>query len=450
MASQTTVRRTKFFHPGRIIPFAFLAVIGLGTAVLMLPIARSDPGHAPFVIALFTATSAVCVTGLAATDTATYWSPFGQAIILVLAQVGGLGIMTGATLLGLLVSRRLGLSTRLIAQAETRSLRLGDVTTVLRLILIVTLAMEAATMAVLTVRFRYAYDHGWGEALWHGLCHAVFAFNHAGFSTYSDNLVRFAHDPLILAPIMLTVTISSLGFPVIHELADGARRPSRWSIHSKMTLLGSALLLIIGFAAVAAYEWDNAATIGALAWPDKLLNAAFHSVMTRSAGFNSVDIGKMEPATLMVSDILMLIGGGSAGTAGGIKITTFLILGFVVWAEIRGKEDTTAFRRRISPQAQRQALSVVLLAVGVVAIGVLIMLSLTSFAFEVVLFEVVSAFATTGLSTGITPHLPAPALFLLTCLMFLGRVGTITVASVLALKERGTSFRYPEERPIVG
>ncbi len=444
------MRRTKFFHPGRIVPFAFLAVIGLGTAVLMLPAARADPGHAPFIIALFTATSAVCVTGLAATDTAVYWSPFGQAVILVLAQVGGLGIMTGATLLGLLVSRRLGLSTRLIAQAETRSLRLGDVTTVLRLILIVTLAMEAATMAVLTVRFRYAYDHGWSEALWHGLCHAVFAFNHAGFSTYSDNLVRFARDPLILAPIMLTVTISSLGFPVIHELADGARRPSRWSIHSKMTLLGSALLLIIGFAAVAVYEWDNVATIGAFAWPDKLLNAAFHSVMTRSAGFNSVDIGKMEPATLMVSDILMLIGGGSAGTAGGIKITTFLILGFVVWAEIHGKEDTTAFRRRISPQAQRQALSVVLLAVGVVAIGVLIMLSLTSFAFEVVLFEVVSAFATTGLSTGITPHLPAPALFLLTCLMFLGRVGTITVASVLALKERGTTFRYPEERPIVG
>lgn len=444
------MRRTKFFHPGRIIPFAFLAVIGLGTALLMLPAARTDPGHAPFVIALFTATSAVCVTGLAATDTATYWTPLGQAVILVLAQVGGLGIMTGATLLGLLVSRRLGLSTRLIAQAETRSLRLGDVTTVLRLILIVTLAMEAATMVALTVRFRYAYDHDWGEALWHGLCHAVFAFNHAGFSTYSDNLARFARDPLILAPIMLTVTISSLGFPVIHELADGARRPSRWSIHSKMTILGSALLLIIGFAAVAAYEWDNAATIGALAWPDKLLNAAFHSVMTRSAGFNSVDIGKMEPATLMVSDILMLIGGGSAGTAGGIKITTFLILGFVVWAEIHGKEDTTAFRRRISPQAQRQALSVVLLAVGVVAIGVLIMLSLTSFAFEVVLFEVVSAFATTGLSTGITPHLPAPALVLLTCLMFLGRVGTITVASVLALKERGTTFRYPEERPIVG
>ncbi len=444
------MRKAKLTHPGRIVPLAFLLVIALGTAVLMLPAARSGPGHAPFIIALFTATSAVCVTGLAATDTATYWTPFGQLVILALAQIGGFGIMTGATLLGLLVSRRLGLSTKLIAQAETRSLRLGDIATVLRLILLVTLVMEGVTAAALTLRFRLAYDQSWGEALWHGVCHAIFAFNHAGFSTYSDNLMRFAHDPLVLTPIMLTVVIGSLGFPVIHELAHGARRPSRWSVHSKMTLFGSALLLVAGFAVVAVYEWDNAATIGAFAWPEKLLNAAFHSVMTRSAGFNSVDVGKMESPTLMVSDILMLIGGGSAGTAGGIKITTFLILGFVVWAEVRGEEDTTAFRRRISQQAQRQALAVVLLAVGIVALGVLIMLSLTDFAFEAVLFEVVSAFATTGLSTGITPQLPAPALGLLTCLMFLGRVGTITVASVLALKERHTAFRYPEERPIVG
>ena len=444
------MRRTKFNHPGRVIPLAFLAVIAFGTAALMLPAARAAPGHAPFIVALFTATSAVCVTGLAATDTATYWTPFGQATILVLVQIGGLGIMTGGTLLGLLVSRRLGLSTRLIAQAETRSLRLGEITTVLRLILIVTAVVELATMAALTTRFRYSYDHSWTEALWHGLSHAIFAFNHAGFSTYSDNLMRFVRDPFILAPIMLTVVIGSLGFPVIHELAFGARRPSRWSVHTKMTLFGSALLLVIGFVAVAAYEWDNLATIGTLAWPEKLLNAAFHSVMTRSAGFNSVDIGQMERPTLAVSDALMLIGGGSAGTAGGIKITTFLILGFVVWAQIRGEVDTTAFRRRINPQAQREALSVVLLAVGVVAICVLIMLSLTDFTFEAVLFEVISAFATTGLSTGITPQLPPSALALLSGLMFLGRVGTITVASVLALKERSATFRYPEERPIVG
>lgn len=444
------MRRSRLNHPGRIIPLAFLLMIALGTAVLMLPAAHAGPGHAPFIVALFTATSAVCLTGLAATDTATYWTPFGQVVILVLTQVGGFGIMTGATLLGLLVSRRLGLPTRLIAQAETRSLRLGDVTTVLRLILTVSVITEAATLAVLAARFRHAYDHSWGEALWHGLSHAIFAFNHAGFSTYSDNLVRFARDPFVLMPIMLTVVIGSLGFPVIHELAYGARRPARWSVHTKMTLLGSGLLLIVGFIAVLCYEWDNAETIGALAWPDKLLNAAFHSVMTRSAGFNSVDVGKMEPSTLMVSDVLMLIGGGSAGTAGGIKVTTFLILGFVVWAEIRGEEDTTAFRRRINQQAQRQALAVVLLAVGVVTSGVLVMLSLTEFPFEAVVFEVVSAFATTGLSTGITPQLPPPALALLTCLMFLGRVGTITVASVLALKERSSTFRYPEERPIVG
>lgn len=444
------LRKSKFSHPGRIIPLAFLLIIALGTVTLMLPAAHAGPGQAPFIIALFTATSAVCVTGLAATDTATYWSTFGQAVIVVLAQIGGLGIMTGATLLGLLISRRLGLPTRLIAQTETRSLRLGDVTTVLRLILIVTVIMELGTAALLTLRFHYGYGQSWTEALWHGLCHAVFAFNHAGFSTYSDNLAGFARDPLVLAPIMLAVVVSSLGFPVIYELAHGARRPSRWSVHTKMTLLGTAMLLCLGFAAVTFYEWNNPATLGLFAWPERLLNAAFHSVMTRSAGFNAVHVGEMEPATLVVSDALMLIGGGSAGTAGGIKITTFLILGFVVWAEIRGETDTTAFRRRISQQAQRQAQSVVLLAVGVVAVGVLIMLSITDLPLDRALFEVVSAFATTGLSTGVTPHLPPPALALLTCLMFLGRVGTVTVASILALKERSSGFRYPEERPIVG
>ncbi|AFL51251.1 Ktr system potassium uptake protein B [Sinorhizobium fredii USDA 257] len=437
-------------HPARLVPMAFLIAIFVGTALLMLPISRAGPGAAPLLTALFTATSAVCVTGLIVQDTPTYWSGFGQGVILALFQVGGFGIMTGATLLGLLVTRRLRLSSRLIAQTETKSLTLGDVAGVLRLILLVTVTVELLTAAVLSWRFRYGYDHDWSDALWHGLFHAVSAFNNAGFSTYSDSLIGFAFDPLILVPIMAAVIIGGIGFPVLFELRQATRQPQRWSIHTKITLLGTAFLLVAGLAATAVYEWGNQATLGSYEWTGKLLNAATHSVMTRTAGFNSVNIGEMRIETLVSTYALMFIGGGSAGTAGGIKVTTFFLLGFVVWAEIRGQPDTTAFRRRIGAHAQRQALAIVLLSVASVGGGVLILLSVTSFPLEDVMFEVISAFGTVGLSTGITAGLPPAGQLVVIVLMYIGRVGTITIASALALQERNILFRYPEERPIVG
>ncbi|WP_205602434.1 TrkH family potassium uptake protein [Chelativorans alearense] len=437
-------------RPARLVPLAFLIAILVGTALLMLPVSRSGPEGAPFLTALFTATSAICVTGLVVQDTPTYWSGFGQGVILVLFQVGGFGIMTGATLLGLLVTRRLKLTSRLVAQAETKSLTLGDVTGILRLILLVTVVVELLTTALLALRLRYSYDNPWDEALWNGLFQAVSAFNNAGFSTYSDSLSGFAADPAVLAPIMAAVVIGGLGFPVLFELRKEMLKPARWSIHTKITLLGTAFLLLLGLTATAAYEWSNPATLGAFDWPEKLLNAASHSVMTRTAGFNSIDVGGMRIETLTVTYALMLIGGGSAGTAGGIKVTTFFLLGFVVWAEIRGQNDTTAFNRRIGTHVQRQALTIVLLAAGIIGAGVLILLSVTSFPLHDVVFEVVSAFATVGLSTGITGDLPAAGQLTIIALMFVGRVGTITLASALALQERYVPFRYPEERPIVG
>lgn len=437
-------------HPARLVPLAFLIAILIGTVLLMLPASRSGPDSAPFLTALFTATSAVCVTGLIVQDTPTYWSAFGQGVILALFQVGGLGIMTGATLLGLLVTRRLKLSSRLVAQAETKSLSLGDVTGILRLIVMVTVTVELLTAAVLALRLRLAYDNAWGEAAWHGLFQAVSAFNNAGFSTHSDSLSGFALDPAMLIPIMAAVVIGGLGFPVLFELRQGIRKPARWSVHTKITLLGTAFLLALGLVATAAYEWTNPATLGAFDWPGKLMNAASHSVMARTAGFNSIDVGSMRIETLAVTYALMLIGGGSAGTAGGIKVTTFFLLGFVVWAEIRGRNDTTAFNRRIGTHVQRQALTVVLLAAGMVSAGVLILLSVTSFPLQDVVFEVVSAFATVGLSTGITADLPTSGQLTIIVLMFVGRVGTITLASALALQERYVPYRYPEERPIVG
>jgi potassium uptake TrkH family protein len=437
-------------HPARLVPITFLLAILAGAGLLMLPVARAGEGAAPVLTALFTATSAVCVTGLIVVDTPTYWSGFGQGVILALIQVGGLGIMSGATLLGLLVTRRLRLSTRLVAQAETRSLALGDVVTVLRLILLVTVGVELATAAVLALRLRHAYQEPWADAVWNGLFQAVSAFNNAGFSTYSDSLIGFALDPLILGPIMAAVILGGIGFPVLHDMRRNPRRPARWSLHTKVTLLGTGLLLLGGLVAILAYEWSNTATLGPLDPAGKLLGAAFHSVMTRTAGFNSLDVGKMQPETLAVSYGLMMIGGGSAGTAGGIKVTTFLVLGFVVWAEIRGESDVSAFGRRISRDVQRQALTVVLLAVGLVGAATLLLLTVSDFALDEVLFEAVSAFATVGLSTGITADLPPAGQVILVVLMFLGRVGTITVATGLALRSRQRPYRYPKERPIVG
>ena len=442
--------RSGIQHPARLIPLAFLALIALGTALLALPISRAAGVSAPLLTALFTSTSAVCVTGLVIQDTPLYWSTFGQVVIMGLFQIGGLGIMTGATFLGLLVSQRLRLGSRLLAQAETRSLGLGDLGGVLKLIVVVTVAVELLVAAALAARLWLGHGQPLDAALWHGLFHSVSAFNNAGFSTWSDNLMGFALDPLVIAPIMLAIVLGGIGFPVLYEMRREPGQWGKWSIHTRITLVGTACLLLGGTAAIALAEWNNAATLGGMETGGKLLNALFHSVSARTAGFNSVDVGSMREETLAVHYVLMFIGGGSAGTAGGIKVTTFFVLGFVVWAEIRGAPDATAFNRRISADVQRQAMTVMLLGVSVLAVATLALQSLSDLPLSVLLFESISAFATVGLSTGITADLPAAGQLVLVALMFVGRVGTITVATALALRSRQITYRYPEERPIVG
>jgi len=437
-------------HPARLVPIAFLVAIAIGTALLMLPMARAGPGGAPFLTALFHATSAVCVTGLFTVDTPTYWSTFGLIVILLLFQIGGFGIMSGATLLGLLAGRRLQLSARLVAREERGTLDMSDVLGVVRLILIVTIGVELFATCWLTLVLHFGHGAPWGEALWNGLFHGVSAFTNAGFSTYSDSMVGFRSDVLFLLPIMIAILAGALGFPVLYELRREPLTPSTWSLHTKVTLAGTAILLIAGFVAVLAAEWSNPATLGPMGVGDKLLNATFHSVTPRSAGFNTLDTGALTMETLAVNYVLMFIGGGSAGTAGGIKVTTFFLLGLVVWSEIRGERDVAIFRRRIGTRVERQALTIVLLAIGLVGTGTLVILGLTDLPFSEVLFETISAFATVGLSTGITPDLPPAAQLVIIGLMFVGRVGTITVATALALGSEHKSYRYPEERPIVG
>ena len=449
MALSATVMKS-LKHPARLVPIAFLIVIAIGTLLLMLPVARAGSGSAPLLTALFTATSAVCVTGLVVQDMATYWSPAGHAVILALVQIGGFGIMSGATLLSLLVTRRLRLSTRLIAQSETRGLALGDVVTVLKLVLGVTIAVEAMLAAILTLRLRFGHGEPWADALWNGAFQAVSAFTNAGIASYSEGMVRFVADPVVLVPIMLGVIVGGIGMPVLYDLRQQPRNPGRWSLHTKITLLGTAVLLPAGMLATLLFEWNNPGTLGVLDLPGRVLNALFHSVMARSGGFNTVDLGQMRTETLSITYGLMLIGGGSASTAGGIKVGTFIILILIIWAEVRGEPDSVAFGRRVARDAQRQAVTIALMAVGMVYTGTFLLLSLSDLPLRDAVFETISAFATVGLSTGVTPTLPPAAQVLIIVLMFVGRVGTITVAAALALRGRQNPFRYPEERPIVG
>ena len=415
-----------------------------------MPFARAEPGSAPFLAALFTAVSAVCVTGLVVVDTGTYWSPAGQGIVLALFQLGGFGMMTAATLLGLMVNRSPRLRLKLITQTETHSLGLGDVSSVAKLVLTVTIAAELIVALVLSMRFHYGYDLPWPQALWSGLFHAVSAFNNAGFSIHADSVMRYAPDALVLIPLMLAIMIGGIGFPVMLDLRNKSRSPRSWSLHTKLTLAVTAVLLVIGFIGVLIFEWSNARTLGVMAFDDKVLSAAFASVSARTAGFNSIDFAVANRETWALHYLLMFVGGGSAGTAGGVKVGTVAILFLLVIAEIRGHPDTEAFGRRVGTAAQRQAITVLVLGSAMVVLGTTILLLVSDASTDRIIFEVISAFGTVGLSTGITADLPPVGQIVLIVLMYLGRIGTITLATSLILGERRMPYRYPEEHPIVG
>ncbi len=435
--------------PARLALGVFAAVIALFTALLSSRWATASGEHAPFVDALFTATSAVCVTGLVTVPTGTYWSTAGQATILVAIKIGGLGVMTLASILGLAVSRRIGLTQRLLVSSETKETRLGEVGSLVRTVIITSTALEVAIALILVPRLRIVGD-SWGEAVWHGVFYAISAFNNAGFIPTEHGLEPFASDWWMLLPIIIGVFIGSLGFPVILNIARTWRRPRRWSLHSKLTLTTSAALVAFGAVVVAAFEWTNPRTLGGLDWNETLLAALFAGVMPRSGGFSTVDVGDMHEGTWLLQDALMFVGGGSASTAGGIKVTTLAVMLLAIVAEARGDRDVEAYGRRIPREALQVAIAVSLVSASVVLVASLLLLGITGETLDVVLFEVISAFATVGLSTGLTPELPDAGKYVLTVLMFIGRTGTMTLAAALALRSRRRVIRLPEERPIIG
>ena len=437
-------------HPAQLVVFALALVLVTGTILLMLPISARAQTPAPLIDAFFTAASAISVTGLTVVDTGVYWSPIGQVIILLLIQIGGLGIMTLATLFALMFFRRAGLRTRRAAAVETKSISVQDLRGIVVRIALFTIIVEVLVLAVVSWRLSSHYSEDLGRSLFDGLFLSISAFNNAGFSPYSANLERFVGDPWILGTVTVAVILGGLGFPVILELARRWRSPRTWSILTRVTLVISSVLLLVGTIAFWVAEHDQSRTFAQVDAPQRVLLAFFTSAMTRTAGFNAVPEAALQPESLFLTNVLMFIGGGSAGTAGGIKVTTIGLLLFVVWAEVRGRTDATIGNRTISLDGQRQALSIVVLGAAIVAIFTFAIMSLTPFSFEEVVFEVVSAFGTVGLSLGITPDLADPAKLLIALLMLIGRVGPLTLAVALAARSKVSLVRLPEERMIVG
>lgn len=435
--------------PARLALTVFSGMILLVTVMLELPIATVERERTPLVDALFTAVSAVCVTGLTTVDTPTHWSTFGLVVLMFAMKIGGLGVLTLASLLSLSVMRHMGLAQRLITASETRSERLSEVGGVLATIVITSTSFELLTFFALTPHM-IANQYPLGTSLFNGAFYAISAFNNAGFVPEVSGTAQYVGDPWFSIPIALAVFVGSLGFPVILVLVRSWRRRAHWTLHAKLTLSTSALLFVLGWIGIALMEWGNPDTLGGHGTGTKLLASAFASVMPRSGGLSTLDVSQFAPATRLFVDILMFIGGGSGSTGGGIKVTTFALLVLSIIAEARGDRDVEVFSRRIPHETIRQAISVLVMSAAVVLVAALVMLELTGLDLDRTVFEVLSAYGTVGLSTGITPDLPTSAKCVIIACMYMGRIGPMTLGAALALRERSRVVRLPEERPIVG
>ena len=439
--------------PARMTAVGFLLLILVGTLLLMLPVSAEGDTWTPFMPALFTATSAVTLTGLIVEDTGTYWTGFGQGVIIALIQLGGLGIMSLAALSGLVVTGKVSLKARRTGAAEGRPMSGTGLRRTLIFTVLFTLTAEALIALVLGLRFALGYDHSAGRSMWEGVFHSISAFNNAGFSTESDNLMPFAADAWILLPIAAGFIGGGLGYPVWSEIASRMRhrtsRARRMSLTARITFVSTGALLLAGTVLVACTEWEGQLA-GLPVW-QKLLNAFFSGASPRTAGFNSIDYGDAHPITLMGTDLLMFIGGGSAGTAGGIKVTTAVVLLAAMASEFRGREETTVGKRALPDAATRQALALACAGFAIIILGIgALRVFDPEFTGDQVAFEVLSAFGTAGLSTGITASLSAPSQIVLCFIMYLGRIGSVTLIAALAATTLNRRYSYPEERPFIG
>jgi len=435
----------------RVLAYGFASVIALGTVLLMFPISSKAGEFTSPVNTLFTATSAVCVTGLVVVDTGSYWSSFGQAVIMALIQIGGLGFMASATLLLLLFGRRIGLKERWLIGQSMGLDRLGGMVRLVRRLILFTLAVEAIGALILYIRF--SVDNPAGTAGWKAVFHAVSAFNNAGFDIMANSfhsLESYQTDTAVMLTHAALIIIGGISFVVVADVFR-IRSFGRLLLDTKIVLVTTLGLLILGTIVILLTEYSNADTLGPLSLPYKMLNAFFHSVTPRTAGFATINVGSMADYSLFFTIVLMFIGGAAGSTAGGIKVNTFGMLTATIWSSIRGKEHAGAFGREFASQLISRALTLVMLSIGLLALVVFV-LTITDeqFGFLNLLFETVSAFGTVGLSTGITPELSVAGRLIITAVMFIGRLGPLVLALALAQRQRPSIYRYPQDEVRIG
>jgi trk system potassium uptake protein TrkH len=438
------------FTSSRVILLSFAIPILLGAILLALPVSSASGSSISWLDALFTSTSAVCVTGLVVVDTGTAYSLFGQIVIMCLIQIGGLGFMTYSVLVAVVLGKKIGLKDRLLIQQSTNALSTQGVVKLSLGIFAAAVVIEAFGAIILTIR--WMGDMDFITALYYGIFHSVSSFNNAGFGLWSDSLSRYVGDPLINIVIPLLFIMGGLGFTVILDLWKN-RSWRKLSLHSKIVLSTSAILCAGGFLVITTIESFNPDTFGALTGSEKMWAGFFQGVVTRTAGFNTIDIASMMTASQFFMIFLMFIGASSGSTGGGIKTTTFVVLLLTLISIVTGKRDVQIMHRRIPQSIIMRALAVMVISVGVV-IAATFLLTLTEHSlqkdFMEVLFEVTSAFGTVGLSMGLTPELSALGKLIIILTMFIGRLGPLTLAFALSQKQSREKFRYLEEKVLIG
>ncbi|MBP1905631.1 trk system potassium uptake protein TrkH [Paenibacillus turicensis] len=445
-----TKQRRKFkLSPPQMLVLGFSGMILIGTFLLMLPIANHTGESLAFIDAFFTATSATSVTGLVVRDTGTFFTTFGQVVIMILIQIGGLGFMTMATLFALVFRRKISLKDRLILQEAMNQGSMEGIVRLIRKVLYYSLIIEGSAAVLLAIRF--AVDMPILRAIYFGLFHAVSMFNNAGFDLFGQfhSLTNYVGDPIVNIVVMFLIVSGGIGFIVIADLIS-YRKNRRLSLHAKVVLSMTAALIAIGFITIFIFEFTNKATLSPLSWGEKLWSALFQSVTSRTAGANTLDIGSMRQATQFFMIILMFIGASPGSTGGGIKTTTFAILAGAVIAMITRKNDVILFRYRLAQERIFKAVTITMFSLFWV-IAIAMILSVTEAApFLSILFEAMSAFGTVGLSMGLTTELSVVGKVFICLTMFVGRVGLLTLAYALGPKKERELFRYPEGKIIIG
>ena len=437
-----------------VMALGFLALIIVGTLLLMLPISSASGEITSPLTALFTAVSAICVTGLVVVESGIYWSVFGKIVIITLIQIGGLGFMTMAVLLSIIVRRRLSPRDRVLVAASYGITDFGGINLLVKRILFGTLFIECAGAFLLAVRF--IPDYGFGKGLAYSFFHSVSAFCNAGFDILGngDSMGAYAEDPIVCITLMLLVLLGGIGFPVWNEFI-GHKKRGKFSAYTKFVLILSAIYVVGGAAVVALLEWNNPETIGEMGFGAKILNSFFQSVTWRTAGFTAVDNAALNEGTKLFGLFWMFSGGASASTAGGVKIATIGVIMLAAYSVAVGKNEIRFMRRRIPFEVMLRALALVVIQV-ILAVAATLICTVTCGNMDIagidILYEVVSAGATVGLTAGLTPTLPSAALIVLIFMMYFGRVGILTVTFSLLGKAGNSksSISYPDANILIG